>query len=360
MINNLELGSLIFRTMVVVTLIATFTLFASFYVTYAVVSHLFPELINNESIMPSSPDLFALVISLFVTLLVAGGMAVKLARTVLVPLNSLAFSADRIAGGDLSSRADAGDRTLDEISQLIDDFNVMAARLEQMAQDRARWNAAIAHELRTPLTVLKGRLHGLADGVFSPDETVLRSLLDQTETLVRLVNDLRVVTLTEAGHIDLKPERFDLADVIRSEVALITPAFSDAGHTIRLTLWEGRITADATRLQQMLLALLDNALRHAAPGEIEISTATDGQNIIMSVKDSGPGLPDDFIKHAFVPFLRADLSRSASREGSGLGLSVVRAIAESHGGSASCHNAPEGGAVFSVTLPLKRNQKAIQ
>lgn len=360
MSGNRGLGSQIFRTMVIVSLIATLTMFVSFYLTYTILSHFFPDQIDYDSIMPGSPDLLALAISLFATLLIAGGLAVKLASRVLGPVNSLAVSANRIAGGDLSSRADAGDRTLDEISRLIDDFNLMATRLEQMAKDRARWNATIAHELRTPLTVLKGRLHGLADGVFQPDETVLRSLLDQTETLVRLVNDLRVVTLMEAGHLDLKPEPFDLADAIRTEVTMMAPAFSEAGHSIRLTLWEGSITADATRLQQMLLALLDNALRHADPGEVEISTMTDGQNIAIYVKDSGPGLPDDFIKHAFDPFLRAGLSRSASREGSGLGLSVVRAIAESHGGRASCHNAPEGGAVFSVTLPLERNQKIIQ
>ncbi|MET0208028.1 MAG: ATP-binding protein, partial [Burkholderiaceae bacterium] len=221
---------------------------------------------------------------------------------------------------------------------------------DRMAQEQVFWNAAIAHELRTPITILRGRVQGLAEGVFEPSEKLFRNLLAQVENLGRLIEDLRVVGLADSGHLTLQVERCDLAAGIRDVLALTEPDLRAKGLAPESRLQEGAVECDPARMRQALLALLENARCHATPGRLEVALAWGGGECRLSVTDSGPGIDPAFASKLFDAFQRGDAARLQGGSGSGLGLAVVRAIALAHGGQARCH-AAGGGTCFELAWP---------
>lgn len=246
----------IMLSMAAVTVIAALIVFAGSYVAFGVILFVFPDVLNYEGWAPSGPELFILAMSILLALAMAGWIAMRLAGRILAPLGSLAESAQRIAGGDLSARASAGDQTLGETARLVDDFNSMAQRLQDSIDDMVSWNAAIAHELRTPLTILRGRLQGIADGVFAADEHVIRNLLVQTDGLARLVEDLRVVTLADSGHLSLQKEPMNVRTEVTRVLDFVGPSLEEAGHSVETVLLDFMVPADGMRVRQALLALL--------------------------------------------------------------------------------------------------------
>ncbi|TXG02115.1 ATP-binding protein [Massilia arenae] len=300
--------------------------------------------------MPSGPEWGWIVLSTLSAVVLAVFAAAKLSRRILAPLTSVAGSLRRVSNGDLSARATSDDRSLGEASLLVEDFNLMAERLDRMAQEQVFWNAAIAHELRTPITILRGRMQGLAEGVFEPSEKLFRNLLAQVENLGRLIEDLRVVGLADSGHLTLQVERCDLAAGIRDVLALTEPDLRAKGLLPELRLQEGVVECDPARMRQALLALLENARCHAAPGRLEIALAWGDGECRLSVTDSGPGIDPAFASKLFDAFQRGDAARLQGGSGSGLGLAVVRAIALAHGGQARCH-AAGGGTCFELAWP---------
>lgn len=299
-----------------------------------------------------------MILTTVVALVLAAVVALHLARRILVPLNSLANSIRLVANGDLSARADAGDRSLGEASALADDFNALASQLQRMTHERSFWNAAIAHELRTPVTILRGRLQGLAEGVFEPEESLFRSLLAQVEGLSRLIEDLRAVSLAENGHLDLHIQETDLSTEVASVVDFCTHALQASGHRPELDLQAGAVLCDPVRIRQALLALLENVRRHAVPGVVTIKTRLEDEWSILQVEDEGPGIPKEFASQVFTAFRRLqrnDSKDTGSSGGSGLGLAVAAAIAQAHGGRASCHPTAAGGSCFELRWPSPRS-----
>lgn len=195
-------------------------------------------------------------------------------------------------------------------------------------------------------------MQGLADGVFPPEESQFRSLLTQVEGLARLIEDLRVISLADSGHLDLDVRETDLAADVRAVVDVFGDALRAAGQHAVLDLDEQCMRCDPVRIRQALLALLDNARRHAVPGSIRIQTRVGQGSCRLSVEDDGPGIPADLAPHIFEAFRRADDSRSGrSSGGSGLGLAVVAAIAYAHDGQATCHRTAGGGTLFELRWP---------
>lgn len=313
---------------------------------------------GKELFIPDPRDYLIFAILLLFGLVVAVIMASRLARRILAPLNSLAESARSIAAGDLAARALPGDRSLGETALLVDDFNAMAVRLQRMTADMSAWNAAIAHELRTPLTILRGRLQGMKDGVFKSDEAQIRGLLFQVEGLTRLVDDLHIVTLQDIGRLEMRMEPTRIDVEIRRAVDSIVEELSEAGIMVELMLAPVVVHCDGTRIRQALLALLDNARRYAVPGTLVVRADGDADNVRLSVEDEGPGVTPGFEAQMFEPFARADASRSRKFGGSGLGLSVVRAIALAHGGTASYRENSQGGSTFELVIPASAFQAA--
>ncbi|UGA52386.1 MULTISPECIES: ATP-binding protein [Dickeya] len=349
------MGSLsrqIVRSMTLLALSVTLLMVVGSYIFYSLMLAISPESLSlNDQLMPTTMEWFWMVGTTLLALVIAVVLAIRLARRILVPLNSVAHSLRQIAEGELNARAETDDYSLGEAALLVRDFNTMAERLERMAQERAFWNAAIAHELRTPVTILRGRLQGLTEGVFEPDIGLFRNLLTQVEGLGRLIEDLRVVGLAESGHLELRWTRTRLSDEVTAVVSAFEPALQGDGFTLSLALEDQMVQCDPVRIRQALLALLENAQKHADPGRLCVRAGVDGGRAFLSVEDGGPGIDPQLAEQIFEAFQRGEQSRAGNSKGSGLGLAVVQAIAQAHGGQASCRPAPSGGALFELRWP---------
>lgn len=349
----------IILSMSILMLLSILMIWISSWIFYAVIFKIDPEMLSDpEEWAPTMAEwLWIFAITVF-GLVLATFSAVKLTRRILKPLNSVMDSVRRVAHGDLSARASAGDRSLGETAILVDDFNTMAERLERTAKESLTWNAAIAHELRTPVTILRGTLQGVVDGVFKPEEVEFGSLLSQVEGLGRLVEDLRTLSLADSGQMQLRMAWTDLTLEIEEVGRLLAQELDAAGYTLQLDLSDHPVCCDAARIRQIVLALLDNARRHADPGPLRLCTRVHDGQYYLSLEDAGPGIADALAPHVFVAFRRGDSVPDELNAGSGLGLAVVEAIARAHGGSAACARGVAGGTVFTIRWPLDNGAAA--
>ena len=335
--------------LVQVTIVSILLSFMVYYVWYGIT--LITEPANDYGYKATARDWIMIAISSTLSVMFAAFAAVRFARKLLMPLNSLADSARKIAGGELSARAQNGDRRLTEISAMVSDFNSMAEQLEKASGEIITWNAAIAHELRTPVTILQGRLQGLADGVFPPEHALFVNLVKQTEGLARLIDDLRTLSLAESGHMPLHQAPTPLDREIRAVADLIRPSLAEQKLSLVLKLDDVALYCDPARIRQILLALLDNAQRYAKPGIVMISCYRENNRVFIDVEDEGPGIPSEIQASLFDPFTRGEQSRSRASGGTGLGLAVVKAIVTSHGGNIKCSSGKMGGSLFTMNFP---------
>lgn len=345
------LGGQIISTVVMATLASMLLAVVGTFIFYAIAVRFAPQsLSNNTDLLPTSLEVIVIAVLCLFALGVAAAVAVGLARRIISPLVAVAAGAGRIADGDLSARAAPSASAIGEAALLIENFNLMADRLEAASAGVAHWNSLIAHELRTPVTILRGRLQGLADGVFEVDEALFRGLLGHVDGLARLIEDLRTVSLVEAGHLDWRPVDIALSEIICDIVMVSAARARSAGFRLQTRADNGRCLADPARIRQAVLALIENALRHASPGMLAVTLDLSVTEVLVAVEDEGPGLPADFVAEAFTPFRRR--SRSGS-QGSGLGLAVVQGIAQAHGGAARYVALQTGGSRFEIRFPRR-------
>jgi signal transduction histidine kinase len=271
------------------------------------------------------------------------------------PVRDLTGAAEAIAAGDLSQRVAA--RTGDEIGRLGRAFNTMADALDQAETLRRHMVADIAHELRTPLSLVQGSLEAILDEMYELSLENVASVHEETLVLTRLVNDLRDLALAEAGQLRLEQEEVDVADLItrslerfraqaaEQEVSLATDLPTDLP-TIR---------GDRQRIGQVLSNLLSNALRYTpAGGQVVMAAKLESAELLISVADTGKGIPPDDLPYVFERFYRADKSRARASGGSGLGLAIARQIIEAHGSRIWAESQVGEGATFFVALPSSR------
>ena len=210
-------------------------------------------------------------------------------------------------------------------------------------QDRLRRQliADVAHELRTPLAILQGRIEGLTDGVYPRDDAHLGELLDETRHLGRLVDDLQTIANAEAGALELRKERVDVAELIR-DIA------SSFGRPIVVDVSEPMVMdADPTRIREVLLNVLTNAIRHTpADGEVRIAAERAGRRAVIRVSDNGSGIAPDDLPRIFDRFQKGRESR-----GSGLGLAIARNLVLAHGGEIRAESTLGRGTTITITLP---------
>lgn len=281
--------------------------------------------------------------------LVVGGGATALAyRRISRPVSGLLAAADRVSRGDydVEVRPD-GPR---ELRTLTRTFNEMAARLAASEDQRRRFLAEVTHELRTPLAVLQSGIEAQVDGIHPRDDRHVASLLEETQILGRLVDDLHTLALADAGRLTLHYETVSagalVEDAIASQGALaarrgITVAGQDGGGI-------PEIEADPTRLRQILANLLSNAIRHAPEGsQVRVRVDAAGDGVRFAVSDEGPGFPPERLEHLF-----ERLTPSADSRGSGLGLSIARDLVVAHGGTIHAANDPAGGATVAFEIPF--------
>jgi signal transduction histidine kinase len=289
-----------------------------------------------------------------VVILVAGGMAIvfgiRLARGVGPPLDALVQAAGRVQQGDYSARVPEVVRGPRELRDLVRAFNTMTARLELDESQRRRLLADVSHELRTPLAVIQGNAEAIVDGVYPADAEHLGTILEETRVLSRLIEDLRTLSLAEAGTLALHREPTDL-DVLAGEVGRSFEQFAaTSGAHIELDVPDDLplLEVDPIRLREVLGNLVANALRYAGSGgTVRIAGRATPDRVELDVVDDGPGIPPDLLPTVFDRFAKSPESR-----GSGLGLAIARAIVEAHGGRISAESSEGSGATIRVDLPI--------
>ncbi|HSX91713.1 MAG TPA: ATP-binding protein [Hydrogenophaga sp.] len=266
-------------------------------------------------------------------------------------LRALGAGTTAIAEGHYEVRLPAQGH--DELAQLADDFNRMAQSLQAARQARQQWIADIAHELRTPLATLRAEIEALQDGIRPPDAANLDSLAQEVSRLTRLVDDLRLLSLSDLGALDY---RFAPLDLGRLVADYLHEATARPGQRLALSteLPEGLIVrADGDRLDQVLANLLQNTRRYTHdPAALDVRLARDGNEARLSWEDSAPGVPTEALPRLTDRLYRVDESRASASGGSGLGLAIARAIIEGHGGRMQASASALGGLRWDVWLPL--------
>lgn len=242
-------------------------------------------------------------------------------------------------------------QTGDEVERLGETLNEMLARLEAALEREREFVADAGHELRTPLALLRTELELALHHAGSPEELreAVRRSSEEVDRLGQLAEDLLLIARSDRGRLPLRLETFDASEVLRSVASRFEWRAQEAGRRLHTVPSSGcRVRADRIRLEQALGNLVDNALRHGG-GEVRLSAAATNGVVELHVTDEGSGFPPDFIGQAFERFARADQART--RGGAGLGLSIVRVIAEAHGGSAHATNSDLGGADVWLAMP---------
>ena len=286
--------------------------------------------------------LFALVISWYLT------------RRFHQPLLALTRAASRVSEGHYDTsvpQAGAGP----ELDDLAAAFNTMAAALAHTEDTRRRLLSDLSHELRTPVATLNAYLEGVQDGVTPWNDDTRQVLADQVDRLARLAQDLDAVSRAEEGRVSLELAPLTVGDLVGAAVRAQEDSYrADDVHLTVAPSDDVTIAADRSRLLQVLGNLLDNARRHTpAGGTVTVSWQHTDQGLRISVRDTGDGINAEQLPHIFERFYRGDTARDRERQGSGIGLTISRAITEMHGGHLRARSeGPGTGATFTVDLPF--------
>ena len=281
-------------------------------------------------------------------------IALFLARQITAPVRRLTSAANNISAGDLKQRVEVSNQ--DELGDLASAFNQMAEKLELTEQQRRQMIADIAHELRNPLSAMQGKLEGLLDGVLPLDQAQVGTVYDQTLLLSRLVDDLRILSLAQAGQLPLQQSSTDMGALVGLVVDDFRPLAQDRDVILDTQIDGDTLQADVDpqRISQVLANLLSNALRHAGEGSaVTVGVSCTDESIQVEVADTGPGIGPEELSHVFERFYRVDRSRSRAEGGSGLGLAIAKEVVEAHGGRIWAESRRGEGAKFTFSVPVQ-------
>ena len=271
-------------------------------------------------------------------------------RQTITPVGDIIGAANRVADGDYSVRVN--ERGPGEVRSLAKTFNAMVDRLETYDETRRRLLADVTHELRTPLTVVQGNLEGMIDGVYPADEGHLKSVLDETRLLSRLVNDLRTLSLVESGSLKLHFEPVDLTELLNSAAGAFRSQADSSGVNLEVQVDpnELAVEADPERIREVTENLIANALRYTPEGgSVKVSSSSgDRDRVSIIVSDTGRGIQPEDLTHIFDRFYK-----TSDSHGSGLGLAIARDLVEAHGGQISAESKPGVGTTIRISLPVK-------
>lgn len=287
-------------------------------------------------------------------LAMATGVGILMARGITVPLARVVAATQGIAGGrrDVRLTGRTGVRELDGIASAVNDLSASLGEQESL---RRRLTADVAHELRTPLATLQSHLEALIDGVWKPDTVRLAGLHEETLRLSRLVSGLENLERLEGDTLELKRSPTDLRDLVQGICMNSEPRFHAKGVALRF-MERGetpRVPADADRLSQAVINVLVNALDFTPRGgAVDVSVTAPAGRAEIRVSDTGTGISPEDLPHIFERLYRAERSRSRSTGGSGIGLSIARAIVKAHGGEITAESVPGKGSVFTISLPV--------
>lgn len=299
----------------------------------------------------------SLGVSVAAALITATGVSLFITRRLSRPIRALGAAATRVAGGDYSAQVHPAGLG-GELDTLTSAFNTMATALEATEATRRRLLSDAAHELRTPLATLSAFVEGLADGVREPTQQTWDIMTAQTLRLRRLADDLALVSRAEEGQLPLRPVPIAPGQVVKAAIAGARPGFTakDVDLTGHVTAELPRIVADPDRMGQVLAGLLANALRHTPPGgHVTVIASREGPAVRITVTDTGDGIAPEHLPHLFERFYRAEPGRDRAHGGSGIGLTIARALITAQDGTiTAASDGPGAGARFTITLPAAR------
>jgi two-component system sensor histidine kinase BaeS len=298
----------------------------------------------------------SLVIAVVAASLAALIVSLVFSRSILAPVDVMMRASQRIADGHYDERVQS--RGDDELNQLAGSFNQMAQQLEQVENMRRRLIGDVAHELRTPLTAIKGYAEGLMDGVLPASTESYQQIHAESERLNRLVDDLQELSRVESRATQLDVQPVDSATIIKTVTKRLQYQFDEKRITLTSSLPPEpiHILADEGRVIQILTNLIGNALQYTPEnGAVTISVVSEKEMAHISVSDTGFGIPPEHLASIFDRFYRVDKSRSRTRGGSGIGLTIAKHLVEAQGGKLWAQSAGENkGSLFIFTLPLAK------
>ncbi len=322
-------------------------------------------LVAGSALQRFSPSERAFLASVRRAILVGGAAAALVAlvlgglflRGLIKPVRELDQAAHALAEGDLHQSV--ATQASDEIGHLAESFNRMTAKLKRSEALRRRMIQDIAHELRTPLTVIQGDLQALKEGVYALDSETIDSIHEESLLLGRLVEDLRELSLAEAGELQLELERVNLGRLVTSVDRQNRSTFEAKSVAIATDVPDEpiQVDVDPDRIGQVLHNLLGNAVRHTPEGgSVTVTLSADAYEATVQVADTGSGIADEDLPYVFERFWRGDKARTHDRSGStGLGLAIAKALVEAHGGRIWARNSSDG-AVLAFALPRPRRR----
>ena len=288
-----------------------------------------------------------------IVLLIVGGLMARLViraiRGAAGPVGELIEASSRVEAGEYGLQVvERGPR---EVRALVRAFNAMSSRLAETDSRRRQLLADVSHELRTPLTVIQGNVEGMLDGVYATDREHLEHVLAEARQLERLIEDLRTMSLVDAGALPLHRERVDLGALAAEAVAALQPQAAEAGVDLSATSADAipELELDPRRMRQVIGNLVSNALRHTpSGGNVRVTISTGSGALILSVTDTGSGMDADSAARAFDRFWR-----SPGSPGSGLGLPIARDLVAAHGGDVELQTTAGHGTTVTVRLPSR-------
>jgi signal transduction histidine kinase len=271
-------------------------------------------------------------------------VAALLVRRFINPLADVIYAAREVTNGKLSTRISS--EGPQDMRSLSDSFNEMASSLERNDRERRDLLADIAHELRTPLSVIRGRLEGIVDGIYTADGSQVSLALEQTYLLQRLVDDLRLLTLAETRQLHFEKKPVDLVQLSQHTIDMFSAEAQEKNISLGLEKGNGNysIELDAQRMEQVIGNLVGNSLRYIPDGsKIWLTFEETPEAVKLFVNDNGPGVTEDELPYLFDRFWRKEKSRARKAGGTGLGLAIARQLVEAQGGTIEAKNLPAGG-----------------
>ena len=286
-----------------------------------------------------------------VSLIAAIVLGAVMARRISLPISKTIEAARMISKGNYGQRISDTSSTR-EISRLTSTINELADTLEKQERLRKRMSADVAHELRTPIATLRSHMEAMIDGIWAPDAERLKSCHEEIMRIGRLVDDLEKLARYESENLFLNKTSFDISELIKGIVLNFEQDFKSKGVKLEYKPESLKVHLDRDKISQVIINLLSNALKYTNEGGlVEIYTVENGNNVDIIVRDTGQGIPEEDLPYIFERFYRADKSRNRLTGGSGIGLSIAKAIVDAHKGTMTVHSKLNVGTEVVVSLP---------
>lgn len=320
-----------------------------------VIGYLGASYFNSSAITFKATLNHSFILSAIIALAFGLILSLIISRQISKPLFNITKTANKMRDGNLEARLETNSNTT-EIDQLSDSMNFLAQTLQQQEMLRKRLTSDMAHEIRTPLTTLKTHIEAMLDGIWEPTPERLQIFHDEVTRLTKLVDNLRNLSKLEQTTSALNKTAFNLSSEIEKIIDNFMPMFEKAGYRLSSEIAPGiEVVLDKDKFNQIMHNLISNSYKYLTPnGAAKVTLKKDDRNITIIVQDNGIGIGEKDLPHIFERFYRSDISRSKDTGGSGIGLTITKALVESQGGKIYAESIPFNKTIFTITFPTER------